>query len=233
MKYIFILVIISLLVLSGLYLKRFFQLILPDKVVCANHKYIHYLRLLIFSLAGVIFTTECILSFFVESSTLQTINVNLLVIMALVAGLWMMRIMKGSRWQYVSIALFCLFLVGVGYSMFGTSFSDKTDTITVSEDRIGIKGSYPIDIPVSDISDVILEQDFPGITLRTNGMSFMGRRLGYFKLKNGEKCYMSLRNELTPVIHIKRKNDIPVFLNSSSPDETIALYEAIENVRME
>lgn len=210
-------------------MSNFFKLILPNKVVNRNYSYINILKILLFAVAGIIVITEYVLPFFItDVSTIQTIAVISILAISVIAGICIIMILKGSKWQYAYIALFCLFLAGVGYSIFGTSMWGKNDCIDINENKVVIKGTYPLDIQLSSIFSASIENNLPTTSYRTDGMSLLGRKFGYFKMENGEKCYLYLRNNAVPVIHLKRNDDMSVYINGNSSNETIAIYEKIE-----
>lgn len=82
-------------------------------------------------------------------------------------------------------------------------------------------------MPYDKISDIVLESKLPPVSYRDNGVSMGDKRTGYFKLANGETSFFFLVNGNSPFIQIKRDGDIPVFVNCSTPEETIALHHRL------
>ena len=109
-----------------------------------------------------------------------------------------------------------------------TDYFKKSDNIVLEENQVNVTGDYKLVIPFTDIVDVSLIP-MPGLSYRTNGMSFMGIKKGYFKLTDGSKCYLNI-NYSNPeqVIKINRIDNIPVFLSGKTQEGTLTFYKEIK-----
>ena len=110
--------------------------------------------------------------------------------------------------------------------------SSRPQQITVGEETVVISGMYGKEIPVADIVSVELLEELPAIKMRTNG-SDTGKYLkGHFLLKNGENCIIFVRYDMPPFIEL-RTTDGLYYLNMSSKEETLSLFETVTQTRKE
>ncbi len=225
---VFNIIVTLILLLWGAYFVRISRFILPEEVVCANYKYVRLTKILIFVAAGVYFLTRCLLMVLLPGSAIHMVGIAVLLAMAVVVSLCLVIISKGSRWQYAAIAYFLVSTVGIGY--WANDMITMPGEIYVNENQVEIRGSYTLDIPLTAISAVKLEEQFPNVAYRDNGISFKDINIGYFKLRSGERCFMYLKNRLLPIIHIERRKDMPVYVNCDTPNETIELYNKLDSI---
>lgn len=217
-----------MLLLWVVFFERISRLVLPEDIVCENYKYVRLTKILIFIAAGIYFLTQCVFMLFLPDSVIYGIGVVVLLAMAIIVMLCFVVISKGSKWQYAAIVCFLVSTVGIVY--WANNMITMSGEIYVDEQKVEIKGSYTLDIPLSTISMVKLEDRLPNIAYRDNGISFKDINIGYFKLGNGGRCFMYLKNKLFPIIHIEREKDMPVYVNCDAPNETIELYNKLDSI---
>ena len=133
---------------------------------------------------------------------------------------------KIALWSIVIIPFLCLglFLVLVFWGNKGPKYDISSECINVKG------GGYHVMIPVADIiSDSVCEH-WPGIALRTNGMSTNKVNMGHFKLKNGEKCMMFIHEDGGPLLELRTVDGGLYYLNCATEEETLEMIEKVKEV---
>lgn len=98
-------------------------------------------------------------------------------------------------------------------------------------DGFTIKGMYGLTIPFSEIEQVDLVQDIPGIARRTNGYAFGKTRIGNFKLSDGNPAKLFVKKGVAPYVLIKSRGRVPVYLNYEDGQQTMDLYNKLKDKR--
>jgi hypothetical protein len=85
-------------------------------------------------------------------------------------------------------------------------------------------------IPINEITsaDTLSWNEMPTIALRTNGFSFLGVSRGYFKTKEGNAVWLSVKSGINPVIRIITNNGI-YYLNHKNPNDTRSNFISLTN----
>ncbi|WP_373829386.1 hypothetical protein [Bacteroides heparinolyticus] len=218
--------VILILLLFALYLHRLFRFILPVENLADNRKYIKLARYL-FLVAAIVYSLQYIGGIPLSSTSARVITHLVLSGIVLIISLCFVIITKGNRWQYAAIGGFVLSVIGAGYCFNEKLASSMSFEITLSETQIELRGGYTLNIPFATASGIVLENKFPDVAYRSNGISVKDKNIGYYVLNNGKKCFLFLNNKSSLFIHIERINDIPVFINCSTPEETVRLYRQI------
>ena len=137
---------------------------------------------------------------------------------------WEKKKNKITIWSVVVITLLSLALIPILFL-----WGNKGPKYDISSECIKVKGGgYHATIPVADIiSDSVWEQ-WPGIAVRTNGMSTNKANLGHFRLKNGEDCMLFIHKDGGPVLELRMADGGLFYLNCAKEDETL---EMIKNVK--
>ncbi len=108
----------------------------------------------------------------------------------------------------------------------------KPATVEVSEDYITAKGGgYSASIPVADIETATILNDWPDISLRTNGLSTDNVSIGHFRLKNGENCMMFLCDDGGPVLEVRTADGGLYYLNCATEEETLEMIAKVKSRR--
>ena len=105
---------------------------------------------------------------------------------------------------------------------------NRTPKIEVGEETVSISGIYGREIPVSEIVSVELLEAMPPIAQRINGGSTMRCDKGHYRLKNGEKCMMFIRNQ-APYIELRTTDNLYYF-NSDSEEKTLQILSEIKEI---
>ena len=139
---------------------------------------------------------------------------------------WEKKKNKITIWSVVIITLLSLALIPILFF-----WGNKGPKYDISSECIKVKGGgYHATIPVADIiSDSVWEQ-WPGIAVRTNGMSTNKANLGHFRLKNGENCMLFIHEEGGPLLELRTVDGKLYYLNCATEEETQAMIEKVKSV---
>ena len=108
----------------------------------------------------------------------------------------------------------------------------KPATVEVSEDYITAKGGgYSTSIPVADIETATILNDWPAISLRTNGLSTDNVSIGHFRLKSGESCMLFLCDDGGPVLEVRTVDGSLYYLNCATEEETLEMIAKVKSRR--
>jgi hypothetical protein len=102
----------------------------------------------------------------------------------------------------------------------------ETETL-VDNHGIKIKGVYGVSIPYTDIQQIDTVSFLPDISYRTNGYALGNTLIGNFKLSDGNRVKLFIKEGFTPYILIKSKEQMPVYLNFKERLKTIELYRRL------
>ena len=131
---------------------------------------------------------------------------------------------KITIWVVVIITLLSLALIPILFL-----WGNKGPKYEISSESIKVKGGgYHATIPVADITSDSIWEHWPGIALRTNGMSTNKANMGHFRLKNGESCMMFIHEDGGPLLELRTADGGLFYLNCAKEDETL---EMIRNVK--
>ena len=117
--------------------------------------------------------------------------------------------------------------------VFATNFiGEKDPTINVYDDRIEIKSMFGTTISMDDITEITLLNESMreiGLGTRTNGFGgFFGANKGHFTAKDGSKMLVFVQANSAPTIQIQIQNGSPVYISFRNPDETIKLFNELQ-----
>jgi hypothetical protein len=137
---------------------------------------------------------------------------------------WEKKKNKITIWSVVIITLLSLALIPILFL-----WGNKGPKYEISSECIKVKGGgYHATIPVADIiSDSVWEQ-WPGIAVRTSGMSTNKANLGHFRLKNGENCMMFIHEEGGPLLELRTADGGLFYLNCATKEETLEMIEKVK-----
>jgi len=114
-------------------------------------------------------------------------------------------------------------------------YSAKEPEVIIFEDSIQIKAMYGLTINFSDITDVSLIEksmrEIGDVGIRVNGADTFGTLQGHFKSDTLGETLLFVRLNSSPTIKIERNNDKDIYLNFSSSEKTIALFDEL-NIAM-
>ena len=131
---------------------------------------------------------------------------------------------KITIWIVVIITLLSLALIPILFL-----WGNKGPKYEISSDCIKVKGGgYHATIPVADITSDSVWEHWPGIALRTNGMSTNKANMGHFRLKNGENCMMFIHEDGGPLLELRTADGGLYYLNCATEEETLEMIEQVK-----
>ena len=133
---------------------------------------------------------------------------------------------KITIWSVVVITLLSLALIPILFF-----WGNKGPKYDISSECIKVKGGgYHATIPVADITEANVLEHWPGIALRTNGLSTNKVNMGHFRLKNGENCIMFIHKDGGPLLELRTADGGLYYLNCATEEETLAMIEQVKSV---
>ena len=127
-------------------------------------------------------------------------------------------------WSVVILPMLCM-----GLFLALILWGNKGPKYEVSSESIKVKGGgYHATIPVADISSDSIWEHWPGIAMRTNGMSTNKVNMGHFRLKNGEKCMMFIHEDGGPLLELRTTEGGLYYLNCATEQETLEMIEKVK-----
>lgn len=133
---------------------------------------------------------------------------------------------KVAIWSVVIIPVLCM-----GLFLALVLWGNKGPKYEISSECINVKGGgYHATIPVTDITSDSIWEHWPGIALRTNGMSTNKANLGHFRLKNGENCMMFIHEDGGPLLELRTADGGLYYLNCAKEEETLEMIEEVKKV---
>ena len=131
---------------------------------------------------------------------------------------------KITIWVVVIITLLSLALIPILFL-----WGNKGPKYEISSESIKVKGGgYHATIPVADITSDSVWEHWPGIALRTNGMSTNKANMGHFRLKNGENCMMFIHEDGGPLLELRTADGGLYYLNCATEEETLEMIEQVK-----
>ena len=136
------------------------------------------------------------------------------------------KVNKITIWSVVIITFLSLALIPVLFI-----WGNKGPKYEISSDCIKVKGGgYHATIPVADITSDSVWEHWPGIAMRTNGMSTNKVNMGHFRLKNGENCMMFIHEDGGPLLELRTADGGLYYLNCVTEEETLEMIEQVKEV---
>ena len=133
---------------------------------------------------------------------------------------------KVALWSVVIVPMLCMGLF-LGLVLWG----NKGPKYEISNDCINVKGGgYHVTIPVADITSDSVWEHWPGIAMRTNGMSTNKVNMGHFRLKNGESCMMFIHEDGGPLLELRTADGGLYYLNCATEEETLEMIAKVKKV---
>ena len=137
---------------------------------------------------------------------------------------WEKKKNKITIWSVAIITLLSLALIPILFF-----WGNKGPKYDISSECIKVKGGgYHATIPVADITSDSVWEHWPGIALRTNGMSTNKANLGHFRLKNGENCMLFVHEEGGPLLELRTADGGLYYLNCAKEEETLVMIEQVK-----
>ena len=122
------------------------------------------------------------------------------------------------------------FIIIAGASIF-VYFGYREPKVTISPASFNVNtfSSWNITIPIEEIAniDTISWNEMPRISFRSNGISLFGVHRGWFKTKDGNTIWLSIKSGVTPVIQIAEKNGQLYYMNRTNTKETLDIFNKL------
>lgn len=134
---------------------------------------------------------------------------------------------RPKRRLFVGLCVVWLFVVlgAAAYVAYDLLSLPGRTQIVLEDAELRIEGRYPLTLSLAeDVAGVKLLEAMPAIGRRVNGVSHGSVRAGYFRLKNGEDCFLCLKGTRSPVIRVLRNDGSVVYLGMEVAEETRQLY---------
>ena len=133
---------------------------------------------------------------------------------------------KITIWAVVIITLLSLALIPILFF-----WGNKGPKYEISSECIKVKGGgYHATIPVADITEANMLEHWPGIALRTNGLSTNKVNMGHFRLKNGENCILFIHKDGGPLLELRTADGGLYYLNCATEEKTLEMIEQVKKV---
>lgn len=87
---------------------------------------------------------------------------------------------------------------------------------------------YGIELKLSEIASVSLIDRLPPIKSRTNGLSALGVKKGFFNLEGYGKSRLLVNSSQPPFLLIMTNNQETIILNLKDPKDTKSAFEQIK-----
>ena len=123
----------------------------------------------------------------------------------------------------VLLIVVLLFVVG----LFALGF--KEDKLIIHSEVIQIEGSYSEKILPSEIKSIVLVENLPKITGKTNGFALETIKKGYFKTEAGEKVKLVLNSDQKPIILLTKTDGKQIYFSAKKRVNT----EIFEDLKKE
>ena len=134
---------------------------------------------------------------------------------------------KVAIWSVVIVPILCM-----GLFLALVLWGNKGPQYEISNECINVKGGgYHVTIPVADITSDSIWEHWPGIAMRTNGMSTNKVNMGHFRLKNGENCMMFIHEDGGPLLELRTSDGKLYYFNCATEEETQEMIAKVKSKR--
>ncbi|MGN0033597.1 MAG: hypothetical protein ACI358_07485 [Candidatus Limimorpha sp.] len=131
-----------------------------------------------------------------------------------------------SARSIVSVVVFITLIVCV--SLLPMLLPCSKTMFVLDADSLEIKGMFSMDIPFSEIDSVGLIDEMPEISVMRNGFSTRKAAVGQYEV-GGVKCRLYLLDKRNPPYIIIKSDGKLLYLNDTESNETISLYNVLNN----
>lgn len=90
--------------------------------------------------------------------------------------------------------------------------------VEFGEETITFTGLYGQQIRYDDISDLMIMDTLPAISLRTNGFALGNILKGHFRTNNSETCILLVNTDHSPYLFIGLNDGKKIYFNSKDPE---------------
>ncbi|NLX02939.1 MAG: DUF3784 domain-containing protein [Syntrophomonadaceae bacterium] len=127
----------------------------------------------------------------------------------------------------IGILITLIIVVGVGA---GIAWTALPPDFNLESEQFTISGAYGISVNYSDIKELVLVDEIPPLSMRTNGLGLGPILKGHFQLEDKGKALLFLRSDSGPVLIIKPQTNREILMiNSKDAAETRLLYHSLND----
>lgn len=90
--------------------------------------------------------------------------------------------------------------------------------VEFGEETITFTGLYGQEIRYDDISELMITDTLPAISLRTNGFALGNILKGHFRTNNSGSCILLVNTDYSPYLYIGLNDGKKIYLNSKDPE---------------
>ena len=124
----------------------------------------------------------------------------------------------------VGIPLLCLVATALLFHL-----GNRGPKYEITSESIKVKGGgYSATIPVADITEANVLEQWPAVALRTNGLGTNKVGMGHFRLKSGEDCMMFFHVDGGPLLEVRTTDGGLYYLNCATEEETMEMIEEVK-----
>lgn len=106
-------------------------------------------------------------------------------------------------------------------------FETRPVKVEITSQTIDIKGMYGVEIPVSSIENITLEEGMPKVLAKTNGFNAGGTLKGNFRLEGIGAAKLFIQSQAGPFIYIVTAQGDTVIINYRDGQQTRELYDKL------
>ncbi len=132
---------------------------------------------------------------------------------------------RSSRTAMIGLVVTVLVTISVGIMIFWMA---QPADIALEESQLRIGGAYATTVRYADIKSLELKTEPLRIETRTNGLGLGSIQKGHFMVKDLGNARLFLRSTSGPVIVIKTREQKPLAINYSDPQDTRSLYHQLQ-----
>lgn len=215
---------IFFLFITSSYLDKIGEVLLNGKIITTNHASLESTQLSLYIWGLIYIIVMLLLVKRTQNSIVKLVKFLIITLMLSTIILYMIHTAIYQDKQTILIYLILILIVITLMSIKATLLV-VNNRILLSDIGIEVKGEYGRVIQFNSIKHINIKYSLPQLPYRVKGVALLNIRKGRFRNKNGDDCfaYINLENPL-PILIIDLKNDIHIFLNCKTPQQTLSLY---------
>ena len=171
---------------------------------------------------GIVLTIGFLLQLLHVPYAIEGSYVAMLIILFVESFLMTKKVKKKSQKVNKTVLVLSLILVIV---VFAIPFMPST--LEVNEDSFEITGLYGEEWTFSNIEDIAIYDELPEITIRTNGISLFGKRIGNYRMEELGAGKLFLRSNEAPFIVVQMQDSF-IIMNTDEPAKTVEHYQQLQ-----
>lgn len=121
--------------------------------------------------------------------------------------------------------IFTIAIVAIAFGML--AYGMIPSKAVIEGGLVKFSGMYGVELNLSEIETVQLIDQIPKVNSRTNGLSLLGVKKGFFSLEDHGKSRLLIQSSNPPFILFTTKGQETIICNFRDPMETKSLFEKI------